>query len=70
MSVSSKIEKIETRLKEAGLPVSRICEQAGIARSTWDRWRSGATSPNMSTWAQVEGVLEVALPEKPSEDAA
>lgn len=36
----SRLSKIYERGKNAGLSVSAICEGAGVARATPDRWRA------------------------------
>lgn len=57
MSVIPKVEAIEAKLKESGLSVRALCAAAGVNQSTWTRWKSGETAPNMTTWARVEDAL-------------
>lgn len=66
MALKGKIEKIESRLKAAGRQVSDLCEEAGIARSTWTRWKYEKVSPNMTTWLDVERAVNALC----QEDAA
>lgn len=53
MSVCAELFLIEGRLGAADISVARLCREAGIARSTWDRWRSERTEPNVRTWRAV-----------------
>ena len=53
MALREDMIAIEARLRCAGLTVSRLCAEAEIARSTWDRWRRGDTEPNLKTWREV-----------------
>lgn len=69
----TQIDAIEKRLADAGSNVSRLCDVAGIARSTWTRWKTGETMPNMATWKVVEAaVAEIVSKsrETPEGDAA
>ena len=54
MRTGEFIEKIEARLSTAGKNVEDLCREAEIARSTWTRWKSGATSPTVRTLDAVE----------------
>lgn len=65
MSFISRIVDIERELSEKGRRVSDLCEAAGINRSTWTRWKSGATSPLMAAWERVEGAKADLLAEPP-----
>ncbi len=58
MSIEEKIAEIEGRLSEAGSTASAVCREAGVARSTWQRWKCGAVSPNIATWQMVEDAVE------------
>ena len=64
------VEKMESDIAGAGKTVAEFCRLAGIARSTWDRWKSGKTTPNMSTWDTVTEKLTGFLASSPEEDAA
>ncbi|WP_243612953.1 hypothetical protein [Shimia aestuarii] len=70
MSLKPQIEKIEDRLKRHGKQVSELCEAVPMARSTWQRWKSDLTSPNMSTWTQVLEAVDELCASKSEEDAA
>ncbi len=53
MSIRADIDRIEGQLKAAGQSVSAMCLEAGLARSTWDRWKREETQPNMKSWSAV-----------------
>ena len=57
MSVSPKLQAILNRLEEIEANVADLCREAGIARSTFDRWVTGKTSPNSRTLEQAEDAL-------------
>jgi hypothetical protein len=75
MGVPQDCQKIETRLTRAGASVGALCTRAGIARSTWQRWKSETTAPNMGTWTAVLAAVDALAPEQDAapldnEDAA
>jgi hypothetical protein len=53
MNIQQEIADIEQRLADAGESVGEYCKRAGINRSTWTRWKAGATAPNMRSWQRV-----------------
>jgi transcriptional regulator with XRE-family HTH domain len=50
--------QIEARAKEAGLSLVELCERAGIALSTFYRWRSGDTEPRLDVYRRLEAASE------------
>jgi transcriptional regulator with XRE-family HTH domain len=68
MNLSAEIAIIEDRIRDAGKSVSDLCRGAGIARSTWDRWKRGETAPNLATWGAVRDAADRIS--EASEDAA
>jgi len=66
MDTQTLIADAERRAVAAGLSVDEFCKDAGIARSTWQRWKSGATEPTMRTWRRVEESLVRAETETPA----
>jgi lambda repressor-like predicted transcriptional regulator len=69
-----EIDRIEARLKAAGQSVSAMCVEAGLARSTWDRWKREETQPNLKSWRAVNDAVARLLADHPTtplaEDAA
>lgn len=53
MSFSDDLERLRDELKEAGVPVSAVCERAGINRTTFTRWQLGK-GPRLQTWETVK----------------
>ena len=45
MHISNPVQQIEARAQQAGLSVTELCHKAGVARSTFTRWKAGTTSP-------------------------
>ena len=53
MLLPADIPLIEANLAKAGLSPSDLCREAGIATTTWWRWRDGKFQPRMSVWNGV-----------------
>ena len=72
MDVPAEIVRIEGSLAARKLTVADLCRRGAVARSTWDRWRSGAIVPNMATWARVTAAADALLTPTPDrkDDAA
>jgi hypothetical protein len=51
--IQNMIFALEAELKGRKIPVSDLTKEAGIAPSTWSRWKAGVTGPNMSTWNDI-----------------
>lgn len=58
MNLQSALCEVRSRLTETGTSVAALCREAGVARSTWDRWERHETQPNLATWLLVQGALE------------
>ena len=41
--------QIENAAKAAGLSMSRVCQDAGVARSAFTRWKNGTSEPVVGT---------------------
>jgi predicted transcriptional regulator len=46
-------EEIERRASVAGLSMADVCRSAGIARSTFSRWKAGETEPTLSVYRRL-----------------
>jgi hypothetical protein len=55
-----EITSIETRAKTAGVRMGDVLRRAGLAYTTWTRWKHGA-DPQLSNLRKVEGALEAEL---------
>lgn len=51
----TEIEQIEAKLSEHGKPVAELCREAGIAETTWGRWKRGDFHPS---YAKAKAVRE------------
>lgn len=51
---TQSIIEIEGRLKERGIRINDFCEQAGVSRATWQRWKAGVVIPRADRWARVQ----------------
>ena len=49
---------IESRAKDAGLTMPEVCKRAGIAVSTFWRWKSGKTNPSIDVYQRLEAATE------------
>jgi transcriptional regulator with XRE-family HTH domain len=54
MDILPALSTLEAGLKQAGVPVAAFCDGLGIHRATWQRWKSGKTSP---TLREVQTIL-------------
>jgi transcriptional regulator with XRE-family HTH domain len=70
MAFSDDMAGIEDRIRANGRSIRQLCIEAGIARSTWDRWRRGETEPNTKTWRAVMTAADVLTTPPVEEDAA
>jgi transcriptional regulator with XRE-family HTH domain len=67
MALVEDMLAIEARLDASGRTVADLCREAGLARSTWDRWRRGETEPNMRSWRSVtDAAARLMSPPAPS----
>ncbi len=59
---------METQLKELKLSVADLCRKAGIAQTTWGRWKRGEFEPRDATKKDVIEAYNALV--RPTEDAA
>jgi predicted transcriptional regulator len=52
--------EIEAKAKAAGLSIGDLCRSAGIALSTFYRWRAGETSPTLDVYQRLRDACEPA----------
>ncbi len=60
MDQSAKLAELETRAKERGVALSLACERAGIAYSTFYRWKRGTSAPWDSVIAVSSAIDDIA----------
>jgi transcriptional regulator with XRE-family HTH domain len=51
---------LEAAAKLRGLSINRLCREAGIARSTFTRWKSGKTEPQYRILRKMKLALDEA----------
>ena len=61
---------IEERRKAANITVAKLCREAPVARSTYDRWLREATGPNLATLRRVAEALDRLDIQTPDTDQA
>ena len=59
MKQSDMIDDIEQRAAAIGVPVYAICQQAGVAPTTYYRWRDGSEA-KLATLNRVTDALALA----------
>lgn len=60
MNIQNQISEIEERAKGFGLSINELCKRAGIDRSTFTKWKSGKSKPNMETYTSIQNALKEA----------
>lgn len=46
-------DDIERMAREAGKTIKAVCEEAGVAQSTFSRWRRGHTEPTLDVYRRI-----------------
>ena len=69
MDSASVVEDLEAQAREAGKSISEVCREAGVARSTFTRWKSGSHEPNIRTLQKISDVLTAPTGQEPSKAA-
>jgi len=55
--IKDAIIDIERRLKERGISVHQFCQDIGVSRTTWQRWKAGVVNPRLETWLRVQELV-------------
>ena len=50
---------VEARVKRAGGSVAELCKIAGIAHSTFTRWRASQTSPSIGVYRRLRDAMQI-----------
>ena len=58
---------IERKAAEAGITLKEVCVRAGIAQSTFSRWKAGKTEPTLDVYRRIRDAL---LPVQPAPGAS
>lgn len=52
------VTDIEKRAAAAGISINELCRRVPIARSTFTRWKSGETEPQLRVLRLIDNELE------------
>lgn len=71
-TVAPEVVEVESRAKQAGLPLAPILSEVGVAQTTWWRWRKAGVEPRVSTLRKVAHELDrrIAANDASAQDAA
>lgn len=58
---------IESLAAKAGKSIAQVCREAGVAQSTFSRWKAGRTEPTLDVYRRLLGAVSAA--DSPSEAA-
>lgn len=58
------VKRIDAALAAAKIPSTKFYREVPIAHTTWERWRSGKTRPNFSTWQRCLDAFAKLCPAK------
>lgn len=62
--------EVERLAGEAGLSMAEVCRRAGIAQSTFTRWKAGRTEPSIGVYRRIVQAMEAPATPDPSAEAA
>ena len=61
------VENLKDRAQRAGVSMATVCKRAGVAQSTFTRWKAGTYEPTMRKLRRMQDVLteaEAAITDK------
>jgi transcriptional regulator with XRE-family HTH domain len=44
---------VEDMAKKAGMTMAEVCRRAGVAKSTFTRWKNGSTEPTLDVYRRL-----------------
>lgn len=62
--IDPEITAIEARAASAAIDISEILKEAGVAQSTWSRWKNENFDPRRATLRKLQAALASRLGEK------
>lgn len=60
-AIIERVKAAEARARAHGLSMSKICADANVAQSSWQRWRNGEVSPRVANLYAVETAIDHAI---------
>lgn len=70
MTHPDNIPEMEKELAVRSVPVAELCRRAGIAETTWGRWKRGDFKPSFRAWSDVTREYDEIVSVEPSEGDA
>lgn len=70
MEQDDPLETLFSRARQYGVPISAICQRAGIDPTTPSRWKRGKNGANYRKLAQMRRALAEIIEERGAEVAA
>lgn len=58
MQDPNPLERLFASAKIHGVPMSRLCEEAGVDPTTPSRWKRGKTKPTLEKLMDLQGALD------------
>jgi DNA-binding phage protein len=58
MDIQEIIYNCESDAKAAGFKTAEVCKEAGLARTTFWRWKNKKAKPNLETVSKFQEALE------------
>ncbi|MBO1362088.1 helix-turn-helix transcriptional regulator [Acetobacter sacchari] len=68
MSAITDPVELETAAKSGGISMKEVCLEAGVAQSTYCRWKNGSTSPRLEVVQRLSVAL-TGLLARPNQEA-
>jgi hypothetical protein len=62
MTAEIDIAGSESRLRDAGKTIADLCRLAGVAQTTWHRWKTKGHQPRLTSRRAVVAALEELAP--------
>jgi hypothetical protein len=59
-----EVDDLELRARAARVPLARVVHRAGIAYSTWTRWKNNDTSPGLKRIKAMRQALDELITER------
>ncbi len=53
MDIKAEIPRLEKRLRNADVTISRLLAEADVNYAQWWRWQNGPHKPMRTTWARI-----------------
>jgi hypothetical protein len=65
LEIRIQILRMEAALHRAGYTVADVLRDAGVAASSWQRWKDNGQVPLITTWARIQKSYRALVGPKP-----